>query len=558
MMLSRHCLLAMAAGDGSEAGSGAKLALRQVLAASERHLQPYIQQHLDQIEKLRTQLAESVREVMADALPAKDLDALSEGLQALGRDDMDLAKLSSRLGEAAASGRVDGARLGRLVDVSRGLADLQHHLTEGAFGLGRARAGLTIAPGAVAQWAGAFPYNPFYNPVAIDSTGETAQFARGLLEGQLQQVIAGIRLMRWAQLELDKPREAAELAERLSTLRFEDLTGDERTLCPPMLVIGDGRTLTGRGLAQLAKLLDSGLPVKIVLLNDIGGAVDGGLSVETLGDYPAGQRFDAALLALLGRKAYVAQVSIAHGDHFVDGVTTALAFDGPALIHLHAPSPQKHGFPPQRLHEQAALAARTRAFPIFTFDPNAGGVFGSCLDITANHDADALWVAHEDKRELTPCDWAATEERFAQHFSRMSGDEPGLTPVAEYLQLNNEQREERTPFITVMKDDIERRLRIDDAMINDADERLRLWRTLQELAGLVTPFTKQVREAAERDLKGTHEAEIAKLNAEHETKIAELTAGFETDALQRVTDGLMAFALSGEETVEQPGEVTEG
>ncbi len=96
-----------------------------------------------------------------------------------------------------------------------------------------------------------------------------------------------------------------------------------------------------------------------------------------------------------------------------------------------------------------------------------------------------------------------------------------------------------------MREEIERRLRVSDAMIRDADERLRLWRTLQELAGIVTPFTEQVRTAAERDLKGAHDAEIAKLNAESEAKISDLSAGFEADALQRVTEGLMAMALAG-------------
>ena len=58
------------------------------------------------------------------------------------------------------------------VDAARALADLRYRLTEGSNGLARARAGVTIAPGAVASWAGVYPYpaqstqQPWYSSVA--------------------------------------------------------------------------------------------------------------------------------------------------------------------------------------------------------------------------------------------------------------------------------------------------------------------------------------------------------------------------------------------------------
>ena len=41
--------------------------------------------------------------------------------------------------------------------------------------------------------------------------------------------------MRWAKLELESPNEAARAARALAALRYEDLTEDERELCPPIL-----------------------------------------------------------------------------------------------------------------------------------------------------------------------------------------------------------------------------------------------------------------------------------------------------------------------------------
>jgi pyruvate-ferredoxin/flavodoxin oxidoreductase len=77
LLLSRHCLHAMAGGDGAEAGSGAKAALARVLAVTEYHRQPRLQKHLDEIEQLRGKLAERIREVLAEALPTDDLDRRS-------------------------------------------------------------------------------------------------------------------------------------------------------------------------------------------------------------------------------------------------------------------------------------------------------------------------------------------------------------------------------------------------------------------------------------------------------------------------------------------------
>ncbi len=545
IMLSRQCQSAMAGGDGAEAGSGAKLALRQVLAAAEYHLQPRLQRHLQQIDSLRSKLAARIRETLADALPTGDLDALGKGLDLLGRSDVDLATLSGKVDKAVAGGSVDGARLGRLVDAARGLADLHWRLSHGPDGFGRARSGMAIAPGSVAAWAGAFPNNPFKCPVAIDAGGETSQLARGLIEGQLQQAIAGLRLARWANLELDKPNEAEYAAEQLASLTFDDLTDEERALCPPMLIVGDGQALGERGLSQLAWLFNCKLPVKVVVLSDIGGEADGAISVDALGDYGSGRRYDLALLALLSRDAFVVQTSPADGEHFINSVLGAMAYEGPALIHIHAPSPQRHGFSPQNLHEQARLAVNTRAFPLLTFDPSAEGVFGSRLDISANPDPDSLLLIDDDGKTLTPLDWTSTEHRFAEHFERLTGDDPAPIPANEYLALNQADRAGSTPFVNVIHGEEQTRFRVGNALIEDTEHRLRLWRTLQELAGVVTPFTKQVREAAERDVAQLHEEAITQVKSEYEAKLAQLRAEYDADATRRVTDGLLALAGHG-------------
>jgi pyruvate-ferredoxin/flavodoxin oxidoreductase len=233
---------------------------------------------------------------------------------------------------------------------------------------------------------------------------------------------------------------------------------------------------------------------------------------------------------------------MADRDHFGRAVLDALEFDGPALLHVHAPSPERHGFAIDRLLEQAALAVRSRAFPLFTFDPSAEGVFGSCLDLSANPDVKQTFCADAERGVLTPVHWAATERRFSAHLPDLDPSDPEPLPIREFLELDRAQREGKTPFIELEIDGVERKLRIDDVLLRDAEQRLRLWRTLQELAGVVTPFTQAVREEAERELSTTHTSDIELLKRKYEAEIAELKASFDTDAARRVTSRLMELA----------------
>ena len=542
MMLSRYCLHAMAPGDGAEAGSGAKLALRQVLAIAEAHYQPRTQRLVGLINALRARLGERIQKLLAAALPTADLDALSQGLETLGRGDVELSSLSSKIDSAIVDGHVDGELLGRLVDAARGLADLEWKLTRGPLGLGRARVGLTLAAGSVAGWAGVYPYNPFLSPVAIDAAGEAGGLARGLLEGYLREVVDGFRLMRLAKVEIERPAEAPHAAARLAGLTYADLTKDERELVPPMVLVGDGESLGGRGLSQLMWLFESGLPIKAVVLSDIGGKADGALSLDSMGSYPPSQRYDIALLAMLSRKAFVTQSSIAHPAHFASSVERALATAGPSLVHLHAPSPERHGFGVTRLFDQAALAVESRAWPLAVFDPAGAGVFGSCIDLAGNPSVRDKWSYTAQGAAITPAHWAATEARFAEQFTAMGRDATNPISMAEYLDLDADTRSNRTPFVELERGGQKVKFSVGAKLAHDAADRARLWRTLQELAGEVTPFTDKVRSDIEQGVAADRRAEVAALTAQHEAQVAALRAQFAAETTDNITDRLMTIA----------------
>ena len=491
-MIGPGTLRAMTGGDGIEPGSGARLALRQVVSLLEARQAPLVAAFRDQVEQAREQIANLIRATLADALPADDLDGLAARLHDLGARHADL---SSVLGDArdAIDNAVDAARLRRLVDLARELGALGWRLADGGHGLGRARLGLVLSPGASADWAGAFPDNPFAQPVTLDCTGDGGALALGLLEGQLRQAVEGFALMRKARLELDRPADAARSWSDLDALTWRDLVEPERALCPPLLLVGDGASLGGRGLAQLQGLLGSDLPIRILILADLdlglGGPPGLGLPLSPTQDPGS----DLALLAIAQRGAYVAQSSIAAPDHLAASLAGACAHWGPALVQVQAPSPTRDGFPSDRTLERARMATEARVLPLFRYDPRAAGVFGARITLEGNPEPAQIWLDGGDGSGLTPAHWALGEARFAERFSPLPEDAPAPTPLSDYLDLSPAEQARATPYIERAANGSEaQRLAVDPCLCRACAQRQDAWRTLQELAGLVTPFTERV------------------------------------------------------------------
>lgn len=536
-MLARTCSTALAPADDYEPGSGERLALRLALAGAEAQVQPGVQRFVGEIRALRERLAQRVHETMASALPDTDLDALAAGLHAMGRDDVELGELSKRVANAVEGARLDTPALTRLVDTARVLADLEWRLTKGPTGLGRARLGAAVAcsPGTLSAITA--PFNPFAIPVSVDAGPFAPEFARGLAKAQTQAALDAVRALRRAKIELERPTDAAHQLERLAALRPQDLTPEERAIIPPLLLVGDDDALTGAALGSVLWLLSGDVPVKILLLTGAGGRADAGSAVDAFGSYPPAPHADVALLAALGRHAYVAQTSIALPDHLGAAVRGAMDHDGPALVRVHAPSPARHGFAPTRTIEQARLAVTSRTHPIFTFDPHADGIFGLCLDLAGNPAPDQTWASGSNP--VTPADWAITEARFRERFTPLPPSAQA-TPIARTLVTPASERGvepakvidplDKSPWIPSPE------------LLAFADARVRSWRTLQELAGVVTPFTERVRTEAERSVAAEREHDMAELERRHASELAEIRAGMQADSLARVREGLLALA----------------
>lgn len=485
--------------DDVEPGSGERQALRLVLAEAEAARQRAHTHTLERNQKLREALSKRLRGLLDEALPVQDLQALSSSLESLGKEDVDLAALTAKMRGAGESSLVDAHRLQEVTEVARRLEATASALREGSQGLGRGRISLVLAPGTFAEGLARFPHNPFTGPVIVARAGATARLARGLFEGQLAAAQAELADLDTAQRLVDGERGAAPTAE------YEALTPAQRLEVPPVFVVGDEATLGEAELGGIIALLATGRPFKVVVLADPGRRLGplGGAMAPNLG-----------LFAALERRAYVAQSSVAYPKHFGRALAAAIAYDGPALLHLYAPSPRRDGTQPDASLELARLAVTTRVFPLFTYDPRREGVFGSRMDLSENPAVDAEWV-QGPRGAMTPVQWMRAQGRFAQ-FLESSELPPRFSAAVDRWGAE--------------------------------------WRALQELAGEVTPFTARVEAEAEARLVAEHAAQIAALEAKHAAALASLRAELEAGTAARVTDRLLELAGYGKGSGSETGQ----
>jgi pyruvate-ferredoxin/flavodoxin oxidoreductase len=511
ILLSRYCQFAMAGGDPAEAGSGEKIAVKLALAATEFHQQPLVQNFAATLADAGQSINKLIDETLSHTLATDDLEAVSEKLRTTTSPRVDLKDLAESVDRSGGDHTIDTEYLLHLIALARKVGETTDKLTAGTHGLGRARYGLAVAGGSAATWAGAFPQNPFQAPVVIDMTGDAAQLAAGLVEGHLHETTELVRLLRLARLEVDQPDGIEWKREALAGLRWQDLTEDELELCPPLLLVGSDEMLAGQGLGQLMWLLNSALPVKVLALSSL----DFGLREAKTNDPRSG----LGLMALAQRRAYVAQTSVADASHLGECMLQALAYPGPALLQVYAPSPMRHGFPSRQTLQQAQLAVDSRVLPLFRYDPRGEGVFGSRVSLGGNPDAGSSFAADEDGNAPTPADWALGQERFAPLFEPLPADAPTPTAVRDWLELDVKGRAGKTPFITRGSGDDEERFAVAQPLLDVADECLANWRTLQEVAGIVTPFTAAVEEEIRAAVAAEHQAA---LNAQKEAADAEI------------------------------------
>jgi pyruvate-ferredoxin/flavodoxin oxidoreductase len=548
LLLKKDVYRSMVGGDGACMGCGEKTAVHLVTSAIVAMMQPRARRFVTRLEELRGRL-----EVQARALLAADAD-------------LDFASLSEKetLDLPLPGEKKDALR--RLTLSMADLADLRWRYVEGPGGRGRAPLGIANSTGCSSVWASTYPYNPYPFPWVNHLFQDAPSIAIGIFEGQMRKMADAFTAVRRAELLADGRYDAEEHEPALRELDWHGFTDEEFGLCPPLLAIGGDGAMLDIGFQNLSRLMASGKPIRVVVLdtqvysNTGGQACTSGFTgqVADMSAYGKAQhgkqevRKELALIAIAHRGVFVHQSSQASASHLLGGLLRGLQSRRPAVFNLYTPCPVEHGLPDEWAPHAARLALESRAFPLLTFDPDAGDTLADCLSLEGNpaiedpfptYELEYLDEASKAGRielPLTIADWAATESRFKKHFRSLPDDtgDDSLVPFHEYVALPAEEREGRTAFIyTIDEERRLARLSVAPEIATLAQDRLGFWSLLRQMAGLEVPAqSRHVIEAAlEREFERRSEA----LRNEHEAELAELRASFPAVIARRLAEGLL-------------------
>ncbi len=556
LLLKKGTYRSMVGGDGACMGCGEKTSVHLVTTAVRAVMTSRVEKHVARLADLSERLDAKARALLS---ASADLDAA--GRAPGGAVAVPVAPATKE-------------RLARIARVLAELKDLRWRYVEGPSGKGRAHMGIANSTGCSSVWAGTYPYNPYPFPWVNHLFQDAPSVAIGVFEGHMRKMADGFAAVRRAEIELQDAWDPAVHGPFFAAFDWKAFDDVEFGLCPPIFAVGGDGAMLDIGFQNLSRLLASGKPIRVLVLdtqvysNTGGQACTSGYTgqVSDMAAYGPAQhgkqevRKELGLLAIAHRGAYVLQSSQASPSHLLAGVIKGLRSRRPAIFNLYTPCPVEHGLADDAAARAARLALESRAFPFLAYDPDGGDAFADCLSLEGNPALDDPWptyeLSHEDDAggkatitlPLTIADWAATESRFGKHFKKAPkatwSDE--MVPFHAFLDLGADEREGKIPFVHVLGDGTkggERRLGrlvVSKEIAALARERLHFWSQLRQLAGLkVAP---SVEEGIRAKVASEFDARLAALTAEHEAKVAELRSRWPQVIAQRMAEGILSLS----------------
>jgi hypothetical protein len=203
-----------------------------------------------------------------------------------------------------------------------------------------------------------------------------------------------------------------------------------------------------------------------------------------------------------------------------------------------APEPGLHGFPTDETVARARAAVHARVQPLLRYDPEADGVFGLRLDLDGNPSPGTLLLSDADDAP-EPASWAAPERRYAASFAAPADDGPGGPPMTRWIHESPDARGVTEPTVPGPNGV---RLGVGETLRRAAERRLGHWRTLQELAGIETPFTDRVRSRITSETESAHRAALDDLRREYEARLDEQRRTLDAAQVGRLRERLLQLA----------------
>ena len=382
LLLSRHCAEAQVGGGTTEPGSGARLAARLATAFAEEHgargQAGLLQALKDRQEGLTGRLGALIAEPVARSQAA----ALARAAATSG-SRMDLQELARKLDDGGSHATVDAEAVQRVAACQIAVEGLIDRLEDGVDGMGSARFAALVASPALEPLL-RYPGHPWFAPTVVASAEDVVPMARALAASLVEQHVAAVRTLRTADLLVRNPSDLRARLKDLEALSWRDLSVEDRAACPALLVLVGPEGGEPADASGLGPLLRQDLPIRLLLLD---------------GQDAPGAGPDPALLAVASGASWVGSTSPAFPEHLGPTLRAALQAWGPSLVVLHAPSPERLGFPSDRTLEVARKAVSARVAPLFRYDPTQPSLHER-FDLSGNPsevaaDAFASWLADQ-------------------------------------------------------------------------------------------------------------------------------------------------------------------
>jgi pyruvate/2-oxoacid:ferredoxin oxidoreductase beta subunit len=205
------------------------------------------------------------------------------------------------------------------------------------------------------------------------------------------------------------------------------------------------------GVQSMSRMLASGMDIPVLILDTQGDSNTGGQTstasyvgqdakMSMVGKEIGGKierRKEIGNLCMMHPDVFVAQTTCAHTNHFYKAIMAANEYPGPAVINVFTTCQPEHGVADDMAMHQAKLAADSRAFPVFIYDPTQGERFSERLSLQGNPAKNNDWYVNpKTKEQVDFVSFAKTEGRFSKHFDK-DGNPDELILTAQEHQLAN-------------------------------------------------------------------------------------------------------------------------
>ena len=206
-------------------------------------------------------------------------------------------------------------------------------------------------------------------------------------------------------------------------------------------IIGGDGAMNDIGFQSLSRMMAAGSDIKVLVLDtQVYSNTGGQASTSSFKGQDAKMSFhgsaisgkkenrkELANICMMHKDVYVAQTTCAHMNHFYKAVMEANQFPGPAIVNVFTTCQPEHGVGDNMAEHQAKLAADSRTFPIFIYDPRKGARFRERLSLVGNPNVKDDWYIHPKSGEAIDFIYfARSEGRFAKHFDKDGNASPTL------------------------------------------------------------------------------------------------------------------------------------